>query len=164
MKLESLHDLFVHELQDLYSAENQLVKALPKMAAAASSRELKAGFEKHLQETQVQVRRLEQVFRELGESPGGKTCVGMQGLIDEGSKLIREDADPSVKDAGLIVAAQKVEHYEIAGYGSACVFAETLGFPNIKQLLKQTMTEEEATDKKLTQLAESTINVEAAIK
>jgi ferritin-like metal-binding protein YciE len=164
MKLESLHELFVHELQDLYSAENQLIKALPKMASAATSGELKAGFEKHLQETQVQVQRLEQVFSELGESPEGETCLGMKGLIDEGSKLIKEDADPTVKDAGLIVAAQKVEHYEIAGYGSACVFAETLGFENIKQILKQTLAEEEATDKKLTQLAEGVINVEAAMK
>jgi ferritin-like metal-binding protein YciE len=134
------------------------------MASAATSSELKAGFEKHLQETQVQVQRLEQVFSELGESPEGETCLGMKGLIDEGSKLIKEDADPTVKDAGLIVAAQKVEHYEIAGYGSACVFAETLGFENIKQILKQTLAEEEATDKKLTQLAEGVINVEAAMK
>jgi ferritin-like metal-binding protein YciE len=164
MKLESLHDLFVHELRDLYSAENQLLKAIPEMAQAAGSRELKSAFEKHLKETQRQIQRLEDVFRELEESPKGEPCKGMQGLIEEGSKLIEEEADVDVKDAGLIVAAQKVEHYEIASYGSCCVFAETLGFDRIKQLLKETLSEEEATDKKLSQLAESVINIEAATK
>jgi ferritin-like metal-binding protein YciE len=164
MKLESLHELFVHELQDLHNAENQLLKAIPLMAKAASSQELKTSFEKHLEETKRQVERLEDVFRELGESPKGKTCMGMKGLIEEGSEFMHEDADPSVKDAGLIVAAQKVEHYEIAGYGSCCVFAETLGFERIKGLLKQTLSEEEATDKKLSQLAESVVNIEAATK
>jgi len=164
MKLESLHDLFVHELRDLYSAENQLLKAIPEMAKAAGSRELKSAFEKHLKETQRQVQRLEDIFRELEESPKGELCLGMQGLIEEGSKLIEEEADVDVKDAGLIVAAQKVEHYEIASYGSCCVFAETLGFDRIKQLLKETLSEEEATDKKLSQLAESVINIEAATK
>jgi ferritin-like metal-binding protein YciE len=164
MKLESLHELFVHELQDLHNAETQLLKAIPLMAKAASSKELKSSFEKHLEETKRQVQRLEAVFGELGESPNGKTCVGMKGLIDEGSEMIQEDADPTVKDAGLIVAAQKVEHYEMAAYGSCCVFAETLGFDHIKQLLKETLSEEEATDKKLSQLAESVINVEAATK
>jgi ferritin-like metal-binding protein YciE len=164
MKLESLHDLFVHELQDLYSAENQLLEALPEMAAAAQSAELKSAFQRHWEETKGQVKRLEDVFRELEESPGDETCMGMQGLIEEGSDLIDEDADPTVKDAGLIVAAQKVEHYEIAAYGSCCVFAETLGFDRVKQLLKETLAEEEATDKKLSHLAESVINVQAAIK
>jgi ferritin-like metal-binding protein YciE len=164
MKLESLHDLFVHELRDLYSAENQLLKAIPEMAQAAGSRELKSAFEKHLKETQRQIQRLEDVFRELEESPKDEPCKGMQGLIEEGSKLIEEEADVDVKDAGLIVAAQKVEHYEIASYGSCCVFAETLGFDRIKQLLKETLSEEEATDKKLSQLAESVINIEAATK
>lgn len=164
MKLESLHDLFVHELKDLYSAENQLLEALPEMAEAAQSPELKSAFETHLTETKQQVKRLEDVFRELEESPGDETCMGMQGLIEEGSDLIDEDADPTVKDAGLIVAAQKVEHYEIAAYGSCCVFAETLGFERVKKLLKETLAEEEATDKKLSQLAESVINVQAAMK
>ncbi len=164
MKLESLHDLFVHELKDLYSAENQLLEALPEMAEAAQSPELKSAFETHLTETKQQVKRLEDVFRELEESPGDETCMGMQGLIEEGSDLIDEDADPTVKDAGLIVAAQKVEHYEIAAYGSCCVFAETLGFDRVKQILKETLAEEEATDKKLSQLAESVINVQAAMK
>jgi len=164
MKLQSLHELFVHELQDLYSAENQLLEALPEMAEAAESAQLKSAFEMHLEETKRQVQRLDQVFKELGESAGDKTCMGMQGLIEEGSDLIDEDADPTVKDAGLIVAAQKVEHYEIAAYGSCCVFAETLGFDRIKQILKETLAEEEATDKKLSQLAESVINVQAAMK
>lgn len=164
MKLESLHELLVHELRDLYSAENQLLKALPEMAEAASFPQLKSAFQTHLQETEKQVQRLTQVFKELEESPKGETCMGMEGLIEEGKKIIEEDADPSVRDAGLIVAAQKVEHYEIASYGSACVFAETLGLDNVKQILKQTLAEEEATDKKLSQLAEGVINVEAAMK
>jgi ferritin-like metal-binding protein YciE len=159
--MESLHDLFVHELQDLYSAEQQLLKALPKMAAAASSPELRTAFESHLEETKRQVQRLDQVFEELNESPEGETCKGMKGLIEEGSAMISEDADASVKDAGLIVAAQKVEHYEIAGYGSVCVFAGLLGIEKVKGLLKQTMAEEEAADQKLTRIAESIVNEEA---
>jgi len=164
MKLESLHDLFVHELQDLYSAENQLLEALPEMAEAAASPQLKSAFQMHFEETKRQVERLDLVFKELEESAGDEMCMGMQGLIEEGSDLIDEDADPTVKDAGLIVAAQKVEHYEMAAYGSCCVFAETLGFDRVKQLLKETLSEEEATDKKLSQLAESIINVQAALK
>lgn len=161
MKLETLRDLFIHELQDLYDAEKQLVKALPKMADAAHSPELRSAFELHLEETQNQVERLEQVFQELGEKATSKPCAAMKGLVAEGSEMISEKAAPSVKDAGLIVAAQKVEHYEMAGYGSVCVFAEMLGLPRVKQLLKETMAEEEAADKKLTQLAESFINAEA---
>jgi len=164
MRLESLHELLVHVLQDLYDGENQLLESLPEMASAASSTDLRAAFEAHLKETEGQVERLKQVFQLLGESPEGKTCLGMEGLIEEGSELIEEDGDPTVKDAGLIVAAQKVEHYEIATYGSACVFAETLGLQDVKQLLKQNLAEEEATDRKLTQLAERVINVEAAQK
>jgi len=164
MRLESLHELLVHELQDLYDSENQLIESLPEMAAAAASGDLRAAFETHLEETKGQVERLKQVFQTLGESPEGKTCIGMQGLIEEGSELMEEDGDPTVKDAGLIVAAQKVEHYEIAAYGSACVFAETLGLDSVKQLLKQNLAEEEANDKKLTLLAERVVNVEAAQK
>lgn len=164
MKLESLDDLLVHELQDVYNAENQLLKALPLMAEAASHPELRTAFETHLEETKQQIARLEQVFEHLGESPKGVTCKGMKGLIEEGSELIEEDATDSVKDAGLIVAAQKVEHYEMAAYGSCCVFAETLGLDEVKELLKQNLAEEEATDKKLTQLAEQIINVEAAVE
>ena len=160
-KLNTLHDLLVHELQDLYDAEQRLVKALPKMAKAANTPQLKAAFESHLRETEQQVKRLEQAFTEMGLSAEAKTCAAMKGLVEEGSDMISEDADPMVKDAGLIVAAQKVEHYEIASYGSACVFAEVLGLSRVKQILKQTMAEEEAADKKLTQLAEGFINQQA---
>jgi len=159
--MKSLRDLFVHELRDLYSAEQEILKALPKMAAAANSSELEECFEAHLSETKAQVERLEHIFQQMNESPQGKTCQGIKGLVDEGSTMISESAEPAVKDAGLIVAAQKVEHYEIAGYGSVCVFAGLLGFPSIKQLLKQTMAEEEAADAKLTQIAESIVNAEA---
>jgi ferritin-like metal-binding protein YciE len=161
MKLETLRDLFLHELRDLYDAEQQLVKALPKIGSAAHSPELRSAFELHLEETKNHVRRLEAVFADLGENATATKCAAMEGLIEEGSELISERAEPTVKDAGLIVAAQKVEHYEIASYGSACVFAEMLGFSRVKQLLKETMSEEEATDKKLTQLAEAFINQEA---
>jgi len=164
MKLGSLHELFVHELRDLYSAENQMAESLPEMAEAAQSEELKQAFQLHLEETRRQVQRLDEIFRELGESPGDEMCMGMQGLIEEGSDMIDEDADPTVRDAGLIVAAQKAEHYEIASYGSCCVFAETLGLDRVKQILKETLSEEEAADKKLSQIAESVINVQAALK
>jgi ferritin-like metal-binding protein YciE len=161
MKLETLRDLFLHELRDLYDAENQIIKALPKMASASHSPELRSAFELHLEETKTQTERLDRVFSELGETPKRHECAAMKGLIKEGSDLISEKAEPHVKDAGLIVAAQKVEHYEMAGYGSACVFAELLGLSSVKQLLKDNMSEEEAADKKLTQLAESFINQEA---
>lgn len=159
--MDSLQDLFIHELRDLYSAEQQILKALPRMAAAANSPDLREAFEMHLAQTKNQVKRLDQIFEELDESPQGKTCKGMEGLVEEGSEMVSEDAESAVKDAGLIVAAQKVEHYEIAGYGSVCVFAGLLGLPNIKQLLKQTMAEEEEADRKLTLIAERIVNVEA---
>ena len=161
MKLESLQDLLVHELKDLYSAENQLVKALPKMAKAAESEDLKAAFEEHLEVTKTQVERLETIFEELGVSPKGKKCKAMEGLIEEGSELISEDGEASVKDAALIAAAQKVEHYEIAGYGCARTFAQLLGMEKAAELLQETLDEEGETDKKLTELAETVINVEA---
>ncbi|HUS08537.1 MAG TPA: ferritin-like domain-containing protein [Bryobacteraceae bacterium] len=161
MKIQTLQDLFLEEIKDLYNAENQLVKALPKMAKAAKSPELKAAFQAHLEETKGQVERLVQVFAVLGKPVKGKTCAAMKGLIEEGSELISEDAEPHVKDAGLIVAAQKVEHYEIASYGSLCVFAELLGLKAAKKLLKETMAEEESADKKLTQIAEGLVNSEA---
>lgn len=164
MRLDSLHDLFLHELRDLYSAEKQMLASLPEMAEAASHPELKAAFQQHEQETRGQVERLEKVFQELQESPKGESCKGMEGLIEESSDLMEEDGEGSVMDAGLIVAAQKAEHYEIAAYGSVCVFAETLGLDTVKQLLKQSMAEEEATDKKLTQIAERVVNVDAAVK
>ena len=158
--LETLHDLFVHELRDLYDAENQLTKALPQMAQAAQSPELKRAFETHLRETREQIRRLEQVFRGLGEKPTGKTCKAMRGLVAEGRELLSEDADPAVMDAALIVAAQKVEHYEIASYGSVCTFGRVLGYHDATEILKQTMAEEERTDQLLSSIAE-TLNVQA---
>jgi len=162
MKLESLHDLFVNELRDLYSAENQLVKALPKMAKAAGSAELRSGFEEHLEQTRHHVERLEQIFEQLEAKPKGKKCAAMEGLIEEGKELLSEDAEESVMDAGLIAAAQKVEHYEIASYGTVRTWAEQLGHHEAAELLRQTLDEEKATDEKLTHLAEQMINDQAA--
>jgi len=160
MELESLHDLYVEELKDLYSAESQLIKALPKMAKAASSKALKAGFEKHLKETKVHAERLESIFKKLGVSAGGKKCKAMEGLIEEGEEVISEDAEPEVKDAALIAAAQRVEHYEMAGYGCVRTYAELMGEKQAVKLLQKTLNEEGATDKKLTGLAER-INISA---
>jgi ferritin-like metal-binding protein YciE len=164
MNIESLTDLLIAELQDIYDAEQQLVKGLPKLAEAAFSEELKENFLTHLEETRGQVERLERAFKLLGIPVKGKHCAGMAGLIEEAEELIEEgeEGDPSVLDAGLIVAAQKVEHYEIAAYGSARTFAETLGAKDVEKLLQQTLNEEELTDRKLTALAESTINLDAA--
>jgi ferritin-like metal-binding protein YciE len=161
MKLENLHDVLVHELRDLYSAEKQLTKALPKMAKAASNPDLAAGFEKHLEQTEEHVNRLESIFKELEVSSRGDKCKGMEGLIKEGSKVLEEDAPGAVTDALLISAAQRVEHYEIAGYGSAISFAELLGQGNIAKILRETLDEEKATDKKLTEIAETAVNLEA---
>jgi ferritin-like metal-binding protein YciE len=160
MEMESLRDLFIDELKDLYSAENQILKALPKMIKKAASKELKSGFEQHLKETQGHVERLEKIFQELDESPRGKKCKGMEGIIADGKELMEEDADPEVMDAGLIGAAQHVEHYEMAGYGCVRTYAELLGHSDIVNLLQQTLDEEKATDEKLTQLARK-INVQA---
>jgi ferritin-like metal-binding protein YciE len=160
MQLASLHDLFVAELKDLYSAETQLVKALPKMAKAASSKELKNGFEKHLKQTEAHVERIQQVCEELKFSPRGKKCKAMEGLIHEGEEIIKKEADPEAKDAALIAAAQKVEHYEIAGYGCVRTYAEHMGHKNAARLLQKTLDEEGETDKSLTKLAMK-INVEA---
>ena len=161
MKLESLKDLYHEQLRDLYSAETQLVDALPKMAKAAKSAKLKAGFTKHLKETEGQVARLEQIFEALGEKPTGKTCKAMKGLIAEGEEAIEEDADPAVKDASLIAAAQRVEHYEMAGYGTVIAYARTLKDTAGMKLLQETLEEEKATDEALTELAEHTINPKA---
>ncbi len=161
MKLNTIEDLLHHELKDLYSAENQLVKALPKMAKAASNPELKAGFAEHLEQTKGHVARLDQIGKALGKQLTGHKCKAMEGLIEEGAELISEDADERVKDAGLIGAAQRVEHYEIAGYGTARTIAEQLGLSDVAQLLEQTLAEEKATDEKLTILAGSTVNPEA---
>ena len=161
MKLNRLTHLYVEELKDLYSAENQLVKALPKMARASTSGDLRAGFEGHLEQTKEHVARLEKIFKALGESPNGKKCKGMEGLIKEGGELIEEDPAPEELDAGLISAAQRVEHYEIAGYGCVSTYAKILGEDQAVSLLRQTLEEEKETDKKLTQLA-AQINIEAA--
>jgi ferritin-like metal-binding protein YciE len=157
---EGLRELYIDELKDLYSAENQLVKALPKMAKAASSDELRQGFEKHLKQTQGHVQRLEKIFQALGESPKGKKCKGMEGLIEEGSEAMEEDYEDSVLDAALIGAAQRVEHYEIAGYGTVRSMAETLGETDHVSFLEETLQEEKETDEKLTELA-SQINTDA---
>ena len=156
-----LQELLVDELKDLYSAENQIIKALPKMAKAASSPELKRAFERHLEETKRQVERLDQIGEALDVRMTGKKCKGMEGLIEEGKEIMSEDLEDNALDAGLIGAAQKVEHYEIAAYGTARAHANMLGLNKIAKLLQQTLDEEGATDKKLTQLAESIINVEA---
>jgi ferritin-like metal-binding protein YciE len=160
MELASLQDLLVDELKDLYSAENQLLKAIPKMAKAATSKDLKAGFERHLKQTHGHVERLEQVCEELDVSPKGKTCKAMEGLVKEGGEVIKEDMEPEVKDAALIAAAQRVEHYEMAGYGCVRTYAKLLGHDKAVRLLQQTLDEEGDTDKALTKLAEK-INVEA---
>lgn len=157
-QVKTLHHLWLDQLKDLYSAETQLIEALPKMADAAHNPELKQGFQTHLEETKQHARRIEQIFQELEEgAPTGKTCQAMKGLIKEGSETIHEDATPEVKDAALIAAAQRVEHYEIAGYGTVRTFAEIMGHTNAVQLLQATLDEEAATDKKLTAAA-STIN------
>lgn len=162
MKLNTLEDLLHHELKDLYSAETQLVKALPKMAKAASHEDLQAGFEQHLEETKGHVERLEQIAEQIGKKLTGHKCKAMEGLVEEGSELISEDAEDNVRDAGLIGAAQRVEHYEIAGYGTAAALARQLGHDEIADLLEETLEEEKQTDAKLTELAESVINAEAA--
>jgi ferritin-like metal-binding protein YciE len=160
MELNSLAELYVEELKDLWSAENQILKALPKMIKAASAQPLKKAFRDHEQLTKEHVRRLERIFSSLDASPRGKKCVGMEGLLKEGSELIRERPDPDVLDAGLISAAQHVEHYEMAGYGTVRTWARLLNHGEHVQLLQQTLNEEGDTDKALTKLSE-TINVEA---
>jgi ferritin-like metal-binding protein YciE len=160
MEMNRLKHLYVGELKDLYSAENQLVKALPKMAKAANSDELRAGFEEHLEQTKGHVERLEKIFKALGESPKGKKCKGMEGLISEGAEMIAEDPEPEELDAGLISAAQRVEHYEMAGYGSVATYAKLLEENEAESLLRETLKEEKETDQKLTQLA-GNINVQA---
>lgn len=160
-KLNTLDDLFLHGLKDIYNAEKQLVKALPKMAKAASSEMLRAGFEEHLQQTEGHVERLETIFKSLGVPARGVKCAAMEGLVEEGGEMIDEDAEPSVKDAGLIMAAQKVEHYEIATYGTLVTFAELLDQSAARELLEQTLQEERDTDEKLTELAETEINIQA---
>src|ERR1700686_3699998 len=162
MKLNTLEDLCVHELKDLFSAEQQIVKALPKMAKAASSRELAAGFQEHLEQTKEHAQRLERILSSRKQTIRGPKCKGMEGVLAEGAEMIAEEADVEVKDAGLIAAAQRVEHYEMAGYGTARTYAELLGDQEGARLLALTLDEERQTDQKLSELAKSTVNVAAA--
>jgi ferritin-like metal-binding protein YciE len=161
---KDLEKLFIEQLKDIYSAETQLVSALPKMAKAASTPELQEAFNMHLDETRNQVQRLEQLFEGINASPRGKKCKGMEGLIEEGNELIQEkaDYDPETLDAGLIAAAQKVEHYEISAYGTVRAFAEQLGRQDAVQVLNQTLDEEYATDRKLSAIAENMVNAQAS--
>ena len=163
MKLDSLETLYIEELRDLYSAENQLLKALPKIAKTASSPELKQAFEDHFEQTKDHVDRLEEIFKTMDKSPKGKTCKGMKGLLEEGAETIEEEGEESVIDAALIAAAQRVEHYEIAAYGTARAFANMLGEDDAAELLQETLEEEGETDKRLTELAEEIVNVEATV-
>lgn len=160
-KIQTLEDLYMDMLKDLYSAEKQLVKALPKMAKNAQSSDLQMAFQNHLKQTEGHVERIERIFSDLGRSPRGKKCVGMEGLVEEGSELLEENVDPDVLDAGLIAAAQKVEHYEIASYGAVRTWAESLGYHDAARLLQETLDEEGEANKKLTQIAESHVNMEA---
>ncbi len=161
MSAETLHDAFEEELKDVLSAEKQLLKALPKMAKAASNEDLAAGFEEHLEQTKGQIERLEKIFQMLDKTPRAKKCKAMEGLIEEGSEIMEEDAEPQVMDAMLIAAAQKVEHYEIATYGTLVTWARQLEMEDAAELLQQTLDEEKQTDVKLTELAEAGINAAA---
>ncbi|MGI8818362.1 MAG: ferritin-like domain-containing protein [Gemmatimonadales bacterium] len=163
MSLDSLEKLFLEELKDVYKAEKQILKALPKMAKAAESPELERAFTQHLKETQGQVQRLERIFKELGQAARGKKCKGMEGLLEEGKEVLEEDGEPAVIDAALIASAQRVEHYEIAAYGCLRTYANLLGYSEAERLLSQNLQEEEAADKKLTQLGEGGINEAAAM-
>jgi ferritin-like metal-binding protein YciE len=160
-EFKTLEDLFVNQLEDLYDAEKRIVDALPRMAEAASSPHLANAFREHLRETETQVKRLDEVFRSIGREPNRETCNGMKGIIDEGDKIVKAKGDDMVRDAGLIAAAQRVEHYEMAGYGTARSFAQQLGFKDAVRLLDQTLKEEKTTDQKLSDLAKQSINVQA---
>jgi ferritin-like metal-binding protein YciE len=164
MEIDSLRKLYVEELKDLYSAEKQLLQALPRMAKKSSNEQLRRAFEEHTQVTQGQVERLDRIFQELEKAPRGKKCKAMEGLIEEGKEMMGENMEPDVMDAALIGIAQKIEHYEIAGYGTVRSYANLLGENNAVKLLQQTLDEEGEADKKLTQLAETSINVEANVE
>jgi ferritin-like metal-binding protein YciE len=161
MEIDSLNKLYVEELKDLYSAEKQILQALPKMIKKTSNKQLAKAFEEHLRVTETHVERLDRIFEGLGKSPRGKKCKGMEGLLEEGKEMMQEDMEPDVLDAALIAAAQRVEHYEMAGYGTVRTYARLLGENQAAKLLQQTLDEEGEADKKLTALAESTVNVEA---
>jgi ferritin-like metal-binding protein YciE len=164
MELNHLKDLYIHELKDLYSAEKQIIKALPKMVKAATNEKLAEGFSEHLEQTKEHAVRLEKILKSHHHTTRGPKCKGMEGVLKEGEEMIEEEADDEVRDAGLIAAAQRVEHYEMAGYGSARTYAEIVGDKDGAKLLQTTLTEESDTDKKLTTLATSVINVAAARK
>jgi ferritin-like metal-binding protein YciE len=163
MAIETLQDLYVHELKDIYNAEKQILQALPRMAKGASHDELRRAFEEHQRVTEEQVRRLDTIFDDLGQKPDGQKCKGMEGLIEEGKDMLEEKADPDVRDAGLIAAAQRVEHYEIAAYGTARTYARQLGLDKHVDLLQRTLDEEGETDKRLTELAENRVNTDAEL-
>jgi len=154
MSVDSMERLFVNELKDLYSAETQIIKALPKMAKAATSSELRSAFEHHLRETEGHVQRLEQIFEMISESPKGKTCEGMKGVLEEGERSMKEAKEGPLRDEAMIAGAQRVEHYEMAAYGTVRTYAEHLGRPQIAQILEKTLAEEKAADKKLTDISE----------
>lgn len=160
-KMTTLDELYVDLLKDLYSAENQLIKALPKMAKAAGASDLRNAFEEHLRQTKNQAERIERIFSDRGGSPRGKKCVGMEGLVEEGKEIMQENMEEAVMDAGLIAAAQKVEHYEIASYGTARAWAQQMGYDRDAELLQQTLEEEAMANEKLTQIAESHVNIQA---
>jgi ferritin-like metal-binding protein YciE len=164
MTLNSLSDLFTVQIQDLYDAEQRLTKALPRMADAATNKPLKSGFQQHLRETEQHVARLEKVFGIMGLTAQRQTCEAMKGLIAEGEEAVNAGGDPNVRDAALIAAAQRVEHYEIAGYGTVRTLAQHLGQEEVARILQQTLDEEGACDKKLTEIAESLVNVKAAAR
>ena len=163
MRITTLEELLTDELKDIYSAENQLIKALPKMAKAAESSDLRQAFEKHLEQTRLHAQRIEEICTDLNVKPGGKKCLGMEGLIEQGKEVLQSDADPEPLQAALIGAAQRVEHYKIAAYGTARAHAKQLGYMKAVDLLGQTLEEEKQTDELLTKLAENRINVKAAM-
>lgn len=161
MAIKDLNELFLHELKDVYDAEQQLIEALPRMAENATDAELAEAFRAHLTQTRQQLSRLAQVFALMGEKPEAEPCAGMQGLIEASNELMEEDAEPTVKDAALISAAQRIEHYEIAAYGTLRVWAATMGAVEVIQLLEDTLEEEKLADQKLSAIAESTVNIDA---
>jgi ferritin-like metal-binding protein YciE len=163
MKMKTLHDLLVHELKDLYSAEKQITKALPKMIKAATSEDLQEALEAHLAETETQLERLDKIFAELEISSRGVKCAGMEGLIEEGKEILEADMEDDVRDAAIIAAAQRVEHYEMAGYGCARTFAQQLGLGDVAALLQETLDEEKAADEKLTAIALQSVNEDAEV-
>ncbi len=163
MKISTLEDLLTDELKDIYSAENQLIKTLPKMAKAAESSDLRNAFEKHLEQTRTHAQRIEQICSDLDVRPGGKKCMGMEGLVEEGKEVLQEDMEKEPRQAALIGAAQRVEHYEIAAYGTAMAHAKQLGYMKVVDLLGKTLEEEKLADELLTTIAENRVNVKAAM-